>query len=300
MMSCLLEIIHNSSEHIEFNVKVSFLELYNEKLQDLLDPRKNNFQIKEDKAKGIFVQDATEIYVASAEPMKQVHKSGLESRTIVATRTIERSSKSHSIFIVAAAQKDTKTDASKSSKLSFVDLAGSEKISKTGVSGQQLEEAKDINKSLTSLGIVINALTDKEKGHVPCRDSKLTRLLQESLGGYSQTSLILAFSMCSYSDKQTVGTLRFDARAKSVKNAPMMNVERSVKVLTALLDQAEKKIQDQDNIIRGLQQLFDSGTVHVNSSFTDIASTIKEKLDNILDALKEKSSKINVALSQTN
>ena len=94
-------------------------------------------------------------------------------------------------------------------KLYFVDLAGSEKIAKTNVTGQQLEEAKNINKSLTSLGLVINALTDKDKGHVPYRDSKLTRMLQESLGGNSQTSLILACSMCTYNDKETVDTLRF-------------------------------------------------------------------------------------------
>jgi len=300
MMSYLFETILNSSEHIEFNVKVSFLELYNEKLQDLLDPRKNNLQIKEDKAKGIFVQDATEIYVTSAEQMKQVHKSGFESRTIAATRMNERSSRSHSIFVVAVNQKDTKTDAAKSSKLYFVDLAGSEKISKTGVSGQQLEEAKNINKSLTSLGIVINALTEKEKGHVPYRDSKLTRLLQESLGGNSQTSLILACSMCSYNDKETVGTLRFGYRAKSIKNAPVMNVERSVKELTALLDAAERKIREQDDIIQGLQQQIDNGAVSVNSSFIDMASAIKEKPENILDALEEKSSKTAAALSQPN
>ena len=160
-------------------------------------------------------------------------------------------------------------------KLYFVDLAGSEKISKTGVSGQQLEEAKNINKSLTSLGIVINALTEKEKGHVPYRDSKLTRLLQESLGGNSQTSLILACSMCSYNDKETVGTLRFGYRAKSIKNAPVMNVERSVKELTALLDAAERKIREQDDIIQGLQQQIDNGAVSVNSSFIDMASAIK-------------------------
>jgi len=159
--------------------------------------------------------------------------------------------------------------------LYFVDLAGSEKISKTHVSGQQLEEAKNINKSLTSLGIVINALTEKDKGHVPYRDSKLTRLLQESLGGNSQTSLILACSMCSYNDKETVGTLRFGYRAKSIKNAPVMNVERSVKELTALLDAAERKLREQDDIIQGLQQQIDNGAVSVNSSFIDMASTIK-------------------------
>lgn len=94
-------------------------------------------------------------------------------------------------------------------KLYFIDLAGSEKIAKTNVTGQQLEEAKNINKSLTCLGKVINALTEKEKGFIPYRESKLTRMLQESLGGNSKTTLLLAASMCSYNDKETVNTLRF-------------------------------------------------------------------------------------------
>jgi len=259
MMRYLFDLIMNSSEDIEFNVKVSFLELYNEKLQDLLDPRKNNLQIKEDKSKGIFVQDVTEVYVSSAEQMKQVHKSGSENKTTAATRMNERSSRSHSIFILNVHQKDTKTETTKQSKLYFVDLAGSEKIAKTNVTGQQLEEAKNINKSLTSLGLVINALTDKDKGHIPYRDSKLTRMLQESLGGNSQTSLILACSMCTYNDKETVDTLRFGNRAKSVKNTPIVNAERSAKELTMLLTAAEKKIQDQEALIEALQQQLESG-----------------------------------------
>lgn len=107
--------------------------------------------------------------------------------------------------------------------------------------------------------MVINALTEKDKGHVPYRDSKLTRLLQESLGGNSQTSLILACSMCTYNDKETVDTLRFGNRAKNIKNAPIVNAERSAKELTILLTAAEKRIQDQEEMIQGLQQQLGGG-----------------------------------------
>jgi kinesin family protein 5 len=119
----------NASEDIEFSVKVSFLELYNEKLQDLIDrkniseknitnlARKNNLHIKEDKSKGIFIQDVTEVYVSSAEQMKQVHKSGAENRTMAATRMNERSSRSHSIFVLYVSQKDTKTETTKQSNI---------------------------------------------------------------------------------------------------------------------------------------------------------------------------------------
>ena len=136
-----------------------------------------------------------------------------------------------------------------------MDLAGSEKIAKTNVVGQQLEEAKNINKSLSALGLVINALTEKkENNHVPYRDSKLTRLLQESLGGNSQTTLILAASMCSYNDKETVSTMRFGSRAKNIKNNVVMNVERSAKEYMALLDAAEKTIKKQEGLIENLEK----------------------------------------------
>ena len=158
-----------------------------------------------------------------------------------------------------------------------MDLAGSEKISKTNVTGQQLEEAKNINKSLTSLGMVINALTEKkDKVHVPYRDSKLTRILQESLGGNSQTTLILACSMCSYNDKEILSTLRFGfqlqiiyysinilgSRAKNIKNTPIVNAEKSAKELMLLLDAAEKKIKEQDEIIQSLQPQNDGNSLN--------------------------------------
>lgn len=185
--------------------------------------------------------------------MLAVMKTGANNRTIAATRMNENSSRSHSLFLVNLFQKNLKTDSHKHSKLYFVDLAGSEKISKTNVSGQQLEEAKNINKSLTCLGMVINALTSDKKEHIPYRDSKLTRVLQEAIGGNSKTTLIIACSMCTYNDKETLSTFRFGQRAKSIKNKPIVNEEKSAKELQILLDQAEKKLKLQATLIQQLQ-----------------------------------------------
>lgn len=122
------------------------------------------------------------------------------------------SSRSHSIFILTISQKNTINGTTKTGKLYLVDLAGSEKVGKTGATGQTLEEAKKINKSLTTLGMVINALTDGKSHHIPYRDSKLTRILQESLGGNSRTTLIINASPSSFNDAETMSTLRFGVR----------------------------------------------------------------------------------------
>jgi kinesin family protein 5 len=122
------------------------------------------------------------------------------------------SSRSHSIFVLEVSQKNIVTGSTKIAKLSLVDLAGSEKVNKTGATGQTLEEAKKINKSLSALGNVINSLTDGKSSHIPYRDSKLTRILQESLGGNSRTTLIINCSPSSYNDAETISTLRFGVR----------------------------------------------------------------------------------------
>ena len=252
MMDALFIGLVNASSSTEFTIKVSFLEIYMERIQDLLDETKANLQVKEDKGRGIYIQDATEVFVSSPAEMMAVMKTGSSNRSVAATRMNERSSRSHSIFIVHIDQKDVETGTRKSGKLHFVDLAGSEKVGKTNVSGQQLEEAKMINKSLSALGMVINALTERQT-FVPYRDSKLTRLLQESLGGNSQTTLVIACSMSSYNDVETLGTLRFGQRAKKIQNKPVVNQERSAKELLIKLEQAEKEIAKQAEVLQRLQ-----------------------------------------------
>lgn len=145
----------------------------------------------------------------------------------------------------------------------LVDLAGSEKISKTGAKGQTLNEAKKINKSLSALGMVINALTDGKSKHVPYRDSKLTRILQESLGGNSKTCLIITCSPSVYNEAETISTLRFGQSAKKIKNKPKINKEYSVAELKKLLDEAELKLEMKDRRIKNLEKIIKTlgGTV---------------------------------------
>ena len=252
MMDALFVGLINASSATEFSIKVSFLEIYMERIQDLLDESKSNLQVKEDKARGIYIHDATEVYVSSPGEMMAVMQTGAQNRSIASTRMNEKSSRSHSIFIVHVEQKDIDSGSRRNGKLHFVDLAGSEKIGKTHVSGQQLEEAKMINKSLSALGMVINALTERQ-AFVPYRDSKLTRLLQESLGGNSQTTLVIACSMSSYNDMETLSTLRFGQRAKKIQNKPIVNQERSAKELLIKLEQAEREIHKQAEIINSIQ-----------------------------------------------
>ena len=234
--------VDQADENLEFVVKVSFLEIYMEKIRDLLDKSKDNLRVREDPNKGVWVEGATEVYCSCDEDVMNVLRVGQASRSVAFTNMNAESSRSHSICIMTISQKNITTGSSKSGRFYLVDLAGSEKVSKTGAKGQTLEEAKMINKSLTALGQVINALTDSKAKHIPYRDSKLTRLLQTSLGGNSRTTLCINSSVSDYNYAETLSTLRFGQRAKSIKNKAKVNQERSVAELMALLAGADKEI----------------------------------------------------------
>merc|ERR1719504_376677 len=141
-------------------------------------------------------------------------------------------------------QKNLHDRSIKVGKLHLVDLAGSEKVAKTGSSGERLDEAKNINRSLSALGNVINALTDKKYTHVPYRDSKLTRVLQESLGGNAKTSLIITCSPSNFNEQETLSTLRFGQRAKKIKNVVKVNQERSAEELKLLLEKRDHALAE--------------------------------------------------------
>ena len=184
----------------------------------------------------------TESYVGGEDEVFSLLKIGNENRSIGSTDMNKQSSRSHSVFILQIEQKNTIDFSSKTGKIYLVDLAGSERIAKTGAQGQTLDEAKNINRSLTCLGQVINALTDGKSTHIPYRDSKLTRILQESLGGNSRTSLIVTCSPSAFNENETVSTLRFGQRAKQIKNKARVNKEFSVQELKYMLQMAEKEI----------------------------------------------------------
>ena len=251
MMQYVFYLIEQANSDIEYSVKCQYYQIYNEKIQDLLDIRKKDLAIREDKNKGIWVEDCTEIYVSSQEEMYAVFKEGSNNRTVSATNMNKGSSRSHSLFVVTLFQRNTITGSSKTGRIYFVDLAGSEKMAKTGIEGGTgLKEAQNINKSLMTLGMVINSLTEGAK-HIPYRDSKLTRVLQESLGGNSMTNLVITCSPNFMNQSETMSTLRFGQRAKLIKNKVVANTQQSVKELMIKLKKAEERIMMLEKVIQG-------------------------------------------------
>ncbi|GAB7357530.1 hypothetical protein MBLNU459_g0053t3 [Dothideomycetes sp. NU459] len=242
-----------SESNIEYTVRVSYMEIYMERIRDLLVPQNDNLPIHEEKNRGVYVKGLMEVYVGSVGEVYEILERGGMARAVAATNMNQESSRSHSIFVITVTQKNVETGSAKSGQLFLVDLAGSEKVGKTGASGQTLEEAKKINKSLSALGMVINALTDGKSTHVPYRDSKLTRILQESLGGNSRTTLIINCSPSSYNDAETVSTLRFGVRAKSIKNKAKVNQELSPAELRALLKKAQTQVSTFESYVSNLE-----------------------------------------------
>eukprot|EP01104_Vermistella_antarctica_P016322 TRINITY_DN553_c1_g3_i1.p1 TRINITY_DN553_c1_g3~~TRINITY_DN553_c1_g3_i1.p1 ORF type:complete len:1136 (+),score=354.11 TRINITY_DN553_c1_g3_i1:295-3702(+) len=254
MVSTIFQMILEAPESIEFLVKVSYLEIYMERIKDLLDSSKGSLQVREDKSKGIWIEGATEVYVSEENEVFEVMKAGTANRAIAETNMNSESSRSHSIFVVTVQQRNAVDMSNKTGKLYLVDLAGSEKVLKTGAKGQTLEEAKMINKSLSALGNVINALTDGKSKHIPYRDSKLTRVLQESLGGNARTTLVINCSPSSHNEQESLSTLRFGTRAKSIKNKAKVNQERSVEEMKLLLRKSETRSKRLEKIVEDMER----------------------------------------------
>lgn len=224
----IFQYIFTMEEKVEFHIKVSYFEIYMDKIKDLLDISKDNLTVHEDKNRVPFVKGASERFVCNPEEVMGLIEEGKQNRHISVTNMNEHSSRSHSVFLINVKQENEETQKQLTGKLYLVDLAGSEKVSKTGAEGQTLDEAKNINKSLSALGNVISALAEGNKSHIPYRDSKLTRILQESLGGNSRTTIIICGSPASFNEYETKSTLEFGRRAKTIKNTVIVN-----EVLTA-------------------------------------------------------------------
>ena len=266
-------IVHGSTQ-VEYTVGICYMEIYMERIRDLLNPIMDNLPIHEG-PKGPFVKGLREIYVNQVEEVYTAMHLGQRSRATASTNMNLESSRSHSIFQVTINQRDVNTGSQKSGMLYLVDLAGSEKVGKTGASGQTLEEAKKINKSLSSLGMVINSLTDGKSTHVPYRDSKLTRILQESLGGNSRTTLIINCSPSSYNEAETISTLRFGMRAKSIKNKAKINAELSPAELKRQLKVAQNQAITFEKYISSLDaevQLWRKGETVPKERWTPVIS----------------------------
>lgn len=230
-------IIPNAFEHIfgaisrggntEYLVRASYLEIYNEEVRDLLgQDHKARLQLKEHPDTGVFVKDLTNYVVKSVPEIDALMEVGTKNRSVGATAMNAGSSRSHSIFSITIESSSPGPDGKpriKAGKLHLVDLAGSERQSKTGATGARLVEAASINLSLSALGNVISALVDGKNAHIPYRDSKLTRLLQDSLGGNAKTVMVANLGPADYNYDETVSTLRYANRAKNIKNKPKIN-----------------------------------------------------------------------------
>jgi hypothetical protein len=228
-------ISEKESEEYRCTVRCSFLEIYNEEITDLLDPSLTGLQIRDgDSSAGVYVQGLSERQVFNVNDVLELIQAGSKNRSIGATRMNDRSSRSHSVFTATIESRRCLADGSvvvKHSKLNLIDLAGSERVGRSGATGEQLVEARSINKSLTVLGRVISSLVEKQekkrKGiHVPYRDSKLTFLLQESLGGNSKTAMVATVTPTADSAAETYCTLAFAAGAKKIKCTAVVNEDK--------------------------------------------------------------------------
>ena len=232
----------------EFLVTVSYLEIYNEVVKDLLNPSDKHLKIREHPDMGIYVEGLAELIVNTQNEITELIEQGNKVRATAATQMNARSSRSHSCFTIKINQRK-KEDMGNgeerttklASKLNLVDLAGSERADKTGASGKHLKEGAAINKSLSALGNVINALSSGTRGgHIPYRDSKLTRLLQESLGGNSRTVMIATISPAADNYEETLSTLKYASRAKKIENKAKRNEDVSQKVIRQLKEEIEE------------------------------------------------------------
>ncbi|KAL4980920.1 hypothetical protein BDW66DRAFT_146697 [Aspergillus desertorum] len=234
-------------KNLTCTVEVSYLEIYNERVRDLLNPsNKGNLKVREHPSTGPYVEDLAKLAVRSFEEIENLMDEGNKARTVAATNMNETSSRSHAVFTLMLTQKrhdaETSMDTEKVSRISLVDLAGSERANSTGATGARLKEGAEINRSLSTLGRVIAALADaasgKKKGkQVPYRDSVLTWLLKDSLGGNSMTAMIAAISPADINFDETLSTLRYADSAKRIKNHAVVNEDPNARMIRELKDE---------------------------------------------------------------
>ncbi|XP_055966946.1 kinesin-like protein KIF1B isoform X9 [Sorex fumeus] len=312
----------NCNEEMSYSVEVSYMEIYCERVRDLLNPKnKGNLRVREHPLLGPYVEDLSKLAVTSYTDIADLMDAGNKARTVAATNMNETSSRSHAVFTIVFTQKklDTETNLSteKVSKISLVDLAGSERADSTGAKGTRLKEGANINKSLTTLGKVISALAEvskkkKKTDFIPYRDSVLTWLLRENLGGNSRTAMVAALSPADINYDETLSTLRYADRAKQIKCNAVINEDPNAKLVRELKEEVTR-LKD---LLRaqGLGDIIDTSIESLTSSPSSCslssqvgfpsASSIQERImstpggEEAIERLKE-SEKIIAELNET-
>ncbi|KAI9809084.1 MAG: hypothetical protein M1825_002373 [Sarcosagium campestre] len=261
-------------KNLSCTVEVSYLEIYNERVRDLLNPStKGNLKVREHPSTGPYVEDLAKLVVRSFPEIENLMDEGNKARTVAATSMNETSSRSHAVFTLTLTQKrhdvETSMDTEKVAKISLVDLAGSERATSTGATGARLKEGAEINRSLSTLGRVIAALADLSSGKkknmsmVPYRDSVLTWLLKDSLGGNSMTAMIAAISPADINFEETLSTLRYADSAKRIKNHAVVNEDPNARMIRELKDelaQLRSKLSGGGGTGAGAEETYAPGT----------------------------------------
>ncbi|KAI8814254.1 P-loop containing nucleoside triphosphate hydrolase protein [Cladochytrium replicatum] len=288
----------------QFLLRVSYVEIYNEIIRDLLAPENDNLKIREDVTKGVYLEAREEI-VTSLKDIDEIMSKGDRNRHVGETNMNERSSRSHTIFqmIIEShlrTDSDEESKPVKISKLNLVDLAGSERAGHTGAEGIRLKEGGHINKSLLTLATVIGKLSEGgDKIHIPYRDSKLTRILQPSLGGNARTAIICNITTASSFVEETLGTLKFASRAKTIHNRPEVNEVISADVLLKRYRKQIEELQRQLKAQERKEQISDleSPTILADPAvYAKLAETLDDK--NQLQERLEKLQKLILSSNQ--
>uniref|UniRef100_A0A8C6M4P2 plus-end-directed kinesin ATPase n=1 Tax=Nothobranchius furzeri TaxID=105023 RepID=A0A8C6M4P2_NOTFU len=241
----------NNDNNMSYSVEVSYMEIYCERVRDLLNPKnKGNLRVREHPLLGPYVEDLSKLAVTSYNDIQDLMDSGNKARTVAATNMNETSSRSHAVFNIIFTQKkhemETDNTSEKVSKISLVDLAGSERADSTGAKGTRLKEGANINKSLTTLGKVISALAElnkkkkKVESFIPYRDSVLTWLLRENLGGNSRTAMVAALSPADINYDETLSTLRYADRAKQIRCNAVINEDPNNRLVRELKEEVAR------------------------------------------------------------
>ena len=306
---------YQADKNLKYTVEVSYIEIYNERVRDLLNPaNKGNLKVREHQSTGPYVEDLAKLAVRSFEEIEHLMDEGNKARTVAATNMNETSSRSHAVFTLTMTQKrhdeETRMDTERVAKISLVDLAGSERQTSTGATGARLKEGAEINRSLSTLGRVIAALADLSTGKkknasmVPYRDSVLTWLLKDSLGGNSMTAMIAAISPADINFEETLSTLRYADSAKRSKNHAVVNEDPNARMIRELkeeLAQLRSKLSGGGSTGGSVEEQYAPGTP-LDQQFVSISqadgSTKKVSKADIAEQL-DQSQKLYEDLNQT-
>ncbi|KAK8750322.1 hypothetical protein OTU49_014780 [Cherax quadricarinatus] len=288
-------------EELQYSVEVSYMEIYCERVRDLLNPKKqNNLRVREHPLLGPYVEDLAKLAVTTYEDIHNLIDEGNKARTVAATNMNETSSRSHAVFTIVLTQRrndsTTKLSTERVSKISLVDLAGSERADSTGAKGTRLKEGANINKSLTTLGKVISGLAEvaskpnkkRKTEFIPYRDSVLTWLLRENLGGNSKTAMVAAISPADINYDETLSTLRYADRAKQIRCNAVVNEDANAKLIRELKEEIQRlrellkqegiEVQEGQEITKVMNSKNDKETPQITSPVSTVAEVAADQL----------------------